>query len=377
MTEEDDGDMGPNSVVRTGRSSEVTGGFVEMGSGTEFDLIRDLLAKVNPNIDSGADHMTDSGREEVGSRGVPRGLGESGVWLGAGDDAAVIDGGRLVLSSDLTVEDVHFRRTWVTFAETGARAVTGAASDLAAMAAAPVAVLISLAVAPGEAQAVLSELGDGIRTALSSLGVPLVGGDLSASPGPVIIDVTVVGRAEEPVTRRGARPGDELWVTGVLGGSAGAVRAWRNGAEPDPSLRLAFVRPVARIAEARWLADHVDVRAMIDLSDGLSGDARHLAAASDVRIVLDSRLVPLHPGLEAEDGPSLAMSGGEDYELCFISPPDVARARADEFQERFGIGLTRVGHVEDGTGVEIVGSGDGRGDVDGGFDHFASREESC
>ena len=328
-------------------------GLVDMGSGTEFDLIRDLLAKANPAAVAGA------------------------VWLGAGDDAAVVDGGRLVMSTDLTVEDVHFRRSWVTFAEAGARAVTAAASDLAAMAAAPVAVLISLAVAPKEAQAVVSELGEGIKAALGELGAPLVGGDLSASPGPVVIGVTVVGEAEEPVTRGGAHPGDELWVTGVLGGSAGAVRAWQEGAEPSPSLRASFVRPTARIEEARWLADHVHLRSMIDLSDGLAGDVRHLAAASGVRIVVDPRLVPVHPDLTVEDAPSLAMSGGEDYELCFVLPPGATGRWADEFEERFGIGLTRVGHVEEGGGVEVVGAADGRKSGGGGFDHFASREGSC
>ena len=340
----------------------------------EFDLIRDLLAKANP-----AAGTHDDGREDVGSGGVGSGVRGPGVWLGAGDDAAVLDAGRLVMSTDLTVEDVHFRRSWVTFAEAGARAVAAAASDLAAMAAAPVAVLISLAVAPLEAQAVLSELGDGFKAALRELGVPLVGGDLSASPGPVVIDVTVVGTAEEPVTRAGAHPGDELWVTGVLGGSAGAVRAWRNGAEPHPGLRASFVRPKARIDEARWLADQVQVRAMIDLSDGLAGDARHLAAASDVRVVLDPRLVPVHPDLTGEDARPMAMSGGEDYELCFASPPDVTGHSSEEFQERFGIGLTRVGHVEEGTGVEIVGGADGQDRFTRGFDHFSSLEglEGC
>jgi thiamine-monophosphate kinase len=294
------------------------------------------------------------------------------VWLGAGDDAAVIDAGRLVMSTDLTVEDVHFRRSWVTFAEAGARAVTTAASDLAAMAAVPVAVLISLAVSPKEAQAVLSGVGDGIKMVLKELGAPLVGGDLAASPGPLVIDVTVVGRAEKPVTRSGAHPGDELWVTGVLGGSAGAVRAWRDGAEPAPGLRESFVRPTARIKEARWLADQVQVRAMIDLSDGLAGDAGHLAAASSVRIVLDPGLVPVHPDLSVQDATSLAMSGGEDYELCFVSPPDVTGPRADEFQRRFGVGLTRVGHVEKGTGVEFVGASEGGDHVRSGFDHFSS-----
>ena len=357
-------DPGPNGIGRARRHGSATGDIVEMGSGTEFDLIRDLLAKANPTAGTGV-HLGAS---------VP---GGGRVWLGAGDDAAVIDAGRLVMSTDLSVEDVHFRRSWVTFAEAGARAVIAAASDLAAMAAEPVAVLISLAVASQEAQAVLSELGDGIKTALKELGAPLVGGDLTASPGPVVIDVTVVGEAAEPVTRSGANPGDELWVTGVLGGSAGAVRAWRDGVEPDPGLRASFVRPTARIKEARWLADQVRVRAMIDLSDGLAGDARHLAAASGVRIVLDARLVPVHPDLSAGAAASLAMSGGEDYELCFVSPPGVTGPWADEFQERFGIGLTCVGHVEEGTGVEVVGTTEGRDHVSGGFDHFSSREGSC
>lgn len=346
-------------------------GVVEMGRGTEFDLIRDLLAKVN----QGGRTHADVGRD---------GLDRAGVWLGAGDDAAVVDAGRLVMSSDLTVEDVHFRRSWVTFAEVGERAVTAAASDLAAMAAAPIAVLISLAVAPDEAKAVLSELGDGIADALGKLGAPLVGGDLSASPGPVFIDVTVVGQVDEPVTRSGAQAGDELWVTGVLGGSAGAVRAWRDGAEPNAKLRASFVAPTARIEEARWLAAQTQVRAMIDLSDGLAGDAGHLAAASGVRMVVDARLVPVHPDLGAQDAASLAMSGGEDYELCFVSPPGATGRRAEAFQERFGIALTRVGHVEAGVGVEVVGmargeDGRSRGSdgVAGGFDHFTSADGPC
>ena len=157
----DDDDPGPNEVVRARRHGAATSDTVEMGSGTEFDLIRDLWVKVNPAAGAGAD---------VGSHAP----GGGGVWLGAGDDAAVIDAGRLVMSTDLSVEDVHFRRSWVTFAEAGARAVTAAASDLAAMAAAPVAVLISLAVAPQEAQAVLSRTRrrdqDGVEGARRALG---------------------------------------------------------------------------------------------------------------------------------------------------------------------------------------------------------------
>jgi thiamine-monophosphate kinase len=116
---------------------------------------------------------------------------------------------------------------------------------------------------------------------------------------------------------------------------------------------------------------------MIDLSDGLAGDAQHLAVASGVRMVLDLQLVPVHPDLPVEDAPSLAMSGGEDYELCFVSPPGVTGPLAAEFRERFGIGLTCVGRVEEGTGIGVVGATDGQDHLTGGFDHFSAWEGSC
>ncbi len=331
-----------NGVPKVGPS-------VRMGSGVEFDLIRRLL-------------------------GPPTDLGPA-VVVGPGDDAAVVDLRRAVLSTDLTIEGVHFRRTWLTFAEAASRAVVAAASDLAAMAASPVAILVSLAVAPDQSDTV-GELGEGIRSAARLLGVPLVGGDLTASPGPVVINVTVLGETEAPVTRSGATPGDEIWVTGVLGGSAGAVSAWREGSEPDAELREAFVVPKARIEEARWLVERGGVRAMIDLSDGLVGDAGHLAAASGVRIVLDPQAVPVHPGLTKKHASRLAMFGGEDYELCIVGEAGVFQPIVGSFKERFGAELTRVGYVEEGDGVHARTDEGLTRIVAGGFDHFAS-SSSC
>ena len=143
------------------------GPSVRMGSGGEFDLIRQLL-------------------------GPPTDLGPA-VVVGPGDDAAVLDLSRAILSTDLTIEGVHFVERGVTLAEAGSRAVLAAASDLAAMAASPVAILVSLAVAADESDA-LGELGEGIRSAADALGVPLVGGDLTTSPGPIVIDVNRGGR---------------------------------------------------------------------------------------------------------------------------------------------------------------------------------------
>ncbi len=322
-----------------------------MGPGVEFNLIRSLL-------------------------GPPERL-DSSILLGPGDDAAVLDVGRVVVSTDLTVEDVHFRRSWLSFREVGFRAVHAAMSDLAAMAARPVGALIALAVAADEVDGVVGELGEGIRAALRELETPLLGGDLTASPGPVMIDVTALGEARDPVSRSGASAGDEVWVTGVLGGSAGAVRAWRSGSEPSAGLRKAFARPNARIREARWLAERGALCAMIDLSDGLTGDAGHLAAASGVRIVLHSDGIPTHPELDGADAAELARAGGEDYELCMVASPGGLGPVAEAFEDRFGIRLTLVGHVEDGEGVRFQGGEDGGGTATGGFDHFAPEGTPC
>jgi thiamine-monophosphate kinase len=322
-----------------------------MGPGREFDLIRALVGESDA-------------------------LGAA-VLVGPGDDAAVLQVGRLVVSTDLSVEDVHFRRSWISLEEVGFRAVMAAASDLAAMAAKPVGVLLSVAVATNEAEAVLGKLGDGVRGALADLGVGLVGGDLTASPGPLVLDVTVLGEAIEPVTRRGAVPEDEIWVTGVLGGSSGAVHAWSEGREPERGLREAFARPVARTREALWLVEHGDLHAMIDLSDGLAGDVGHLAAASGVRIEIEPDLIPVHPGLGG-NGLELALSGGEDYELCLVSAPGVLGPLVEAFQEEFETTLTQVGRVMEGGGVHIEGFDSRDGVVSArGFDHFAPGPTAC
>ena len=327
--------------------------ITQMGPGIEFDFIRSLL-----------DY----------SKGL-----EEKVLLGPGDDAAVLEvDSLLVVTTDLTVEDTHFRRSWISLEEVGFRAVITAASDLAAMAANPVGVLVSLAIGPDGADTELSELGKGICNAILDLKTNLVGGDLTASPGPITLNVTVLGEASEPIERRGAQAGDELWVTGVLGGSAGAVRAWTAGKEPSPGLREVFARPVARIQEAQWIAEYGDIHAMIDLSDGLVGDVQHLAAASGVLINIESALVPVHPDLPDDDAYEIALSGGEDYELCIASSPGSMILLVDDFHKRFEIPLTHVGNVLEGEGLHVEGGDylDGTGNTYS-FDHFIPRHTKC
>jgi thiamine-monophosphate kinase len=319
---------------------------ITLGPGAEFDLIRRFVADDAP---------------------LP-----PEVRVGPGDDAAVLEGG-WVVTTDLSVEDVHFRRSWLSDVEIGYRAAAAALSDLAAMAATPVGVLVSIA-APRRGGMDLVAVQAGVREIASEVGAAVIGGDVSASPGPLAVDIVALGRTAWPVLRDGAEPGDHVWVTGRLGAAAAAVRVWEAGGEPSAELRRAFARPRPRVREARCLVDHEVVDALIDLSDGLAGDAGHIAAASGVRITLEVARVPVAEAAVAalgEEGAlDAALHGGEDYELCFVTDPGVVDP--GYFRERHGLEVTRVGRVEEGEGVWLERPD---GSVErltrGGYDHLA------
>jgi len=296
------------------------------------------------------------------------------VLLPPGDDAVQLAGG-IVLSTDLSIEGIHFRLDWMTPEEAGNRAARAALSDLAAMAAQPLGVLVSVA-APGDGELAERAMA-GVNQLLLDLGIPLLKRDLTRSPGPLLLDVVVVGRAESPLLRSGVRGGDELWVTGTLGGAAAAVLLLQAGGAPLPEgLRAPFLNPTPRLAEARWLRE-AGVRAAIDLSDGLAGDALHLAEQSGVALHLVASKIPLHPALgelplpEGSTALDLALRGGEDYELLLAAPPGVLGGRVEEFRSRFDLILSPIGGATAGSGVHLD-----RGDGEllpldrGGFDHF-------
>ncbi|HEU4559761.1 MAG TPA: thiamine-phosphate kinase, partial [Longimicrobium sp.] len=242
-----------------------------LARGAEFDLIRRFLPK----------HRSE----------------RPDVRVGPGDDCAVIAGDGIALSSDMAMEGVHFRRDWLSFREIGGRAAAAALSDLAAVAARPIGILISLAVPGADAGQHAVEVMEGVRRVASDAGAALLGGDLTRSPGPLAIDVTVVGEAPHPVLRTGAAFGDEVWVTGELGGSGLFVEQMLAGVRPSRRARERYAAPVPRIPEARWLAERGLAHAMIDLSDGLAGDAAHLSAANGVAILLSPELIPIHPAV--------------------------------------------------------------------------------
>ncbi len=310
---------------------------VRLGPGAEFDAVRSMLERWGPR-----------------ARGI-------------GDDAAILDvptGERLVVSTDATVEGIHFRRDWLTPEEIGWRATAAALSDLAAMGAAPLGVLITLTV-PRDWRVALAGIADGIGAICERSAAPIVGGDLTEGDR-LALAVTVLGHARAPLTRAGARVGDTLYLTGALGGPGAALASWRRGDAPSPEHRERFARPQPRLAAGRWCAD-AGARAAIDLSDGLAGDVAHLAAASGVRCVVDLGALPLVPGATAE----AALASGEEYELLVAAPAiDVTR-----FATEVGGRLTAIGRVEAG------GAGDAVAFVRDGVavtppashDHFAER----
>lgn len=295
------------------------------------------------------------------------------VELGIGDDAAVIRAGaeRIVVTVDDQVESVHFDLRWLTPSDVGYRALQAAASDLAAMGAEPLAAVASLQVPPGFPQEKLRLLARGQAQAARQLGCPLVGGNVTRGAR-LSISTTVLGRVRKPVTRAGAVPGHELWVLGELGLARAGLLLHQSRLKVPPQLarvaaraRAAWARPRARVAEGRTLASHA--RAAIDVSDGLSGDVRHLAEASGVKAVIEARHLQglLVPGLAelgdllGEPGTALALQGGEDYALLCAGPRARRPARAKV-----------VGRIERGRGSELLLETGQSFQLGPGFDHL-------
>ena len=291
-----------------------------------------------------------------------------------GDDCAVIPEGpgQLVVSTDLSVEGVHFRTEWLTLREIGWRAAASALSDLGAEGASTVGVLVSLGVPTQASAADPVELMAGVGEAVASTGGAVLGGDLSRADQ-WLGDVVVLRRAERPVTRAGARPGDGIWMSGSLGGARAALAAWRRGEDPPPAARESFAHPRPRLAVGRALAA-AGASAMLDVSDGLGGDCGHLAAASACALDIQLDLLPLHPDVVAAANAArlapahFAALGGEDYELLAALPPSFGEEDAATLSRETGVPLTRIGTVNQGTGVSFH-----LGGVEvtlRGFDHF-------
>ena len=304
------------------------------------------------------------------------------VTIGIGDDAAVIQPARGTLdvfTTDGLVEDVHFRRRWTPAGAIGHKALAVNLSDLAAMGAAPRVVLLSLALASDFPLADFDDLVDGFVTLADQVGAPLVGGNLTRSPGPAMIDVMAVGavRPRRLLTRGGGRPGDELYLTGSIGAAAAGLArltasADRESLDPDALACVArYERPDPRLDCGVQVARNRAASACVDLSDGLADAARQLAAASHTGVVIDAEAVPVHPGARAwadsigTDPLALALSGGEDYELLFAVRRRQRRAFLSVTGRCRGLAVTCIGRLTDEPGpwlarpgrLEPLGSG--------------------
>jgi thiamine-monophosphate kinase len=299
----------------------------------------------------------------------------SGVILGPGDDAAILEApdGRVVVSTDLLIEGRHFRRDWSSGYDIGRKAAAQNLSDIVAMGADPTAIVVGLGL-PGEATAEwLDALTDGFRDECALVGATVAGGDIARSDT-VVIGVTALGDlgGRAPVTRSGARPGDVVAIAGRLGYAAAGLAflsAERGTAEAgSPEIADEFVaahrRPEPPYACGQEAA-RLGATAMLDVSDGLLQDLGHVATASGVRIILDPGALPVPETmarLAAELGADpleWVLTGGEDHALAATFPRDVPLSASWRV----------VGQVSDAAG-EAKAEVSGRAETSGGWDHF-------
>jgi thiamine-monophosphate kinase len=309
-----------------------------------------------------------------------------GLLAGVGDDCAVLEtggGAALLATTDLLVEDVHFRRRWAEPADVGAKALAVNVSDIAAMGGTPRWALVGLACPEATRADEIEAVYRGALAVADTHGVAIVGGDTSASPAGWIVSITLLGEAVHPILRSTARPGDVVAVTGTLGRSAAGLAVLERTAPPRgvdaamlDDVTGAHLRPRARVNEGRWLAGAGGVTAMMDLSDGLATDLGRLVVESGVAATVDVSRLPIAPGTRAvaealdADAVDWATGGGEDYELLVICEAAAIARLSEGLARATGTALTAVGEITAGSGTRWR---DGRGRavaVAPGFEHF-------
>jgi thiamine-monophosphate kinase len=293
------------------------------------------------------------------------------VALGIGDDCAILHpqaGMEWVITTDTQLEDVHFRRAWLTPYQIGWRAMAVNLSDIAAMGAQPFAALAALALPSSTEASFFEQLLDGLCDLGLRCQCPLIGGNLARDPARLAVTLTVLGHvpSHQAVLRGGAKAGDEIWVSGQLGGSAAGLRTFLHPislAEPVcMALRRRYTQPQPRVREAIVLRASGCLTSMIDLSDGLAGDLGHVCAESGVGAQIVAAALPLQAGVQevavalGEDALELALRGGEDFELCCTARPGMLSPMVDAFRAQFGISLTRVGTMTAAPALQLVRS---------------------
>jgi len=285
-----------------------------------------------------------------------RAPGRKGTILGIGDDCAILrvrQGHEILATTDFSLEGVHFRRQWHPPEAVGHRCLARGLSDIAAMGGEPIAAFLSLALPRQLPQTWVNRFLTGLLRLADECKVTLAGGDIAESPAGVLADIVVVGSAPggKAIRRSGARPGDRIYVTGELGGSAATLDRLFSGVK----LRVAdcphHFYPVPRLKVGRWLRDHGIASAMIDTSDGLSTDLAHICEESGVGAEIRADAIPRasigKPVREVDM--RFALHGGEDYELLFTAS---AAARIPE--KIIGVPVTEIGKIRRRAGLYLM-----------------------
>lgn len=346
-------------------------------------------------------HIKDVGEFGLISRLTAGAKQGNGVVSGIGDDAAVTaltPGMQLLSSTDMLLEDVHFRRRWHDPYRLGRKSLAVNISDIASMGAIPRWALLSLAIPADVALDFLDLFTAGFLSMAEEHGVSLIGGDTCLSRSGLIVSVTILGEqfSEHVLRRSGARPGDEIWVSGTLGDAALGLKLLEGGCDPaqPPSppnlsgsslsgaegydyLLSRLLDPTPRSAAGLALAASGLVTAMIDISDGVLSDFGHIAEMSGVGGSIQLDRLPLSDAFMAATRSSapfpsyLALSGGEDYELCFTAPHD-HREKIISIMKNCGVHVVPVGIVTSSKEVVVVNAdGSLYNTTNCGFNHFS------
>ena len=286
-----------------------------------------------------------------------------------------------VLTTDAVVEGVHFDRRFSSLSDIGFKAVAVNVSDIVAMGATPEFALLSLILPDRFSRIELDALLDGVLEMAAEARITVAGGNISRSPGPLIVDVAATGsvRPRRFLTRSGGRPGDAVYVTGTIAGAAAGLAALKEGAIVGPMsgpIRR-HRRPQPRLRMGMLLGRNRAASACMDLSDGLADAVRQIAEASGTGAIIDAALLPIDPdaaswfAAQAQDPVQSALVGGDDYELLFtVSRKQRGRLRGVQ-EHAHGLAVTRIGELTEGDGVRLA-RGQDMEPIPEGFTHFSN-----
>ncbi|MGA7827604.1 MAG: thiamine-phosphate kinase [Geobacteraceae bacterium] len=309
----------------------------------------------------------------------------TGVAVGIGDDAAAFSpspGKLSLITTDMLVEGIHFDLSFSDPRSLGKKALSVNLSDIAAMGGRPRHFLLSFAIPPAMTLDFLDDCINGMLSQADKFGVHLIGGDTCSSSGPLVLTLTVLGEQSPDllVRRSGAHPGDRICVTGTIGDSALGLRLLQQGQRQGDIIQR-HLDPVPRVLEGLALAEAGIPSAMIDLSDGPLADLGHILELSSVGAQIDSEALPLSDSFRehfptiTEEALTLALAGGEDYELLFTVPPEKL-PKVFPILDKLGTPVSVIGTILAGQAVTVVGS-DGReiSLARKGFDHFSAQDK--